>query len=59
MADQAKRRIQAIGGQLSPASSTWLKPLTKVAAGSSTPRVQGKVVIITGTWLFFSSCCSY
>ncbi|KAG9256413.1 uncharacterized protein F5Z01DRAFT_509146 [Emericellopsis atlantica] len=48
MADQAKRRIQAIGDQLSPGSSTELKPLTKVAAGSSTPRVKDKVVIITG-----------
>ncbi|KAI6781370.1 uncharacterized protein J7T54_002262 [Emericellopsis cladophorae] len=48
MADQAKRRIQALGDQLSPGSSTELKPMTKVAAGSSAPRVKDKVVIITG-----------
>jgi NAD(P)-dependent dehydrogenase (short-subunit alcohol dehydrogenase family) len=48
MSEQAKQRIQAIGQQLSPSSSTGLLPIAKVAAGSSSPRVQGKVVIITG-----------
>ena len=52
MSEQAKRRIQAIGQQLnagsSDSSSTSLPPIAKVAAGSSSPRVQGKVVIITG-----------
>ncbi|KAF7550563.1 hypothetical protein G7046_g7978 [Stylonectria norvegica] len=41
MSDQAERRIKAIGQQLQP-------PIAKVAAGSSSPRVQGKVIIITG-----------
>lgn len=41
MSDKAQRRLQAIGQQLQP-------PIKKVAAGSSSPRVQGKVVIITG-----------
>lgn len=52
MSEQAKRRIQAIGQQLdagsSGSASTGLPPITKVAAGSSFPRVQGKVIIITG-----------
>ncbi|CAM1509952.1 Fc.00g002870.m01.CDS01 [Cosmosporella sp. VM-42] len=41
MSDKAQKRIQAIGQQLLP-------PINKVAPGSSSPRVQGKVVIITG-----------
>lgn len=41
MSEKAAERIQAIGKQLLP-------PINKVAAGSSTPRVQGKVIIITG-----------
>ena len=48
MADQqAGRRIQAIGQQLQP-SPSGLPPIQRVAAGSSAPRAQGKVVIITG-----------
>ncbi|GJN74195.1 3-alpha-(or 20-beta)-hydroxysteroid dehydrogenase [Purpureocillium lilacinum] len=48
MADQqAGRRIQAIGQQLQPPPS-GLPPIRRVAAGSSAPRAQGKVVIITG-----------
>lgn len=41
MSDKAQERIDAIGKQLLP-------PITKVAPGSSAPRVQNKVVIITG-----------
>jgi NAD(P)-dependent dehydrogenase (short-subunit alcohol dehydrogenase family) len=52
MSEQAKQRIQALGQQLgagsSSSSATGLPPIPKVAAGSSTPRVHGKVVIITG-----------
>lgn len=52
MSDQAQRRIQAIGQQLQPgassSSSTGLPPITKVASGSSSPRVKDKVIIITG-----------
>lgn len=42
MADQAKQRLQAVSDQL--------KPINKVAPGSSTARVQGKVIIITGSY---------
>lgn len=45
MADKAQQRIQALGNQL---SGTGLPPINKVAPGSSTLRVQGKVIIITG-----------
>jgi NAD(P)-dependent dehydrogenase (short-subunit alcohol dehydrogenase family) len=55
MSDSAQRRIQAIGQQLAGSSdnttsttSSSLPPIAKVAPGSSAPRVQGKVVIITG-----------
>ena len=64
MSDQAQRRIQAIGQQLSApsssggqgrsssssssSSSTGLPPIRKLAAGSSSPRAKDKVVIITG-----------
>jgi NAD(P)-dependent dehydrogenase (short-subunit alcohol dehydrogenase family) len=55
MSDQAQRRIQAIGQQLSSPSSSGgegssssLPPIKKLAAGSSSPRAKGKVVIITG-----------
>ncbi|UNI20283.1 hypothetical protein JDV02_006383 [Purpureocillium takamizusanense] len=51
MADQQQdpgRRIQAIGQHLQPPSPSGLPPIQRVAAGSSTPRVQGKVAIITG-----------
>ena len=44
MADQAQRRIQALGQQL----EGGLKPITKIADGSSAPRAKDKVVIITG-----------
>lgn len=44
MPDQAQRRIAAIGQQL----KSDLPPITKVAAGSSSPRAKDKVVIITG-----------
>ncbi|KAM0298938.1 hypothetical protein HYE67_009459 [Fusarium culmorum] len=42
MSDKAQDRINAIGNQLLP-------PINKVAPGSSKLRVEGKVVIITGT----------
>jgi len=51
MSDQAQRRIQAIGQQLSSSSSgdsSSLPPIKKIAAGSSSPRAKDKVVIITG-----------
>lgn len=57
MSDQAQRRIQAIGQQLSSpssssgggqGSSSSLPPIRKLAAGSSSPRAKDKVVIITG-----------
>ncbi|KAF7534414.1 hypothetical protein G7Z17_g13365 [Cylindrodendrum hubeiense] len=41
MSDKAQKRIDAIGKQLLP-------PISKVAPGSSAPRVKNKVVIITG-----------
>ncbi|KHN98280.1 3-oxoacyl-acyl carrier protein reductase [Metarhizium album ARSEF 1941] len=47
MADRAQSRINAIGQQLKP-SSTTLPPITKVAGKSNGPRAQDKVVIITG-----------
>jgi hypothetical protein len=43
MPDKARDRIDAIGKQLSP-----LPPVSKVAPGSSLPRVKDKVIIITG-----------
>lgn len=49
MSDQAQRRIQAVGQHLSGGGSSSLAPLKKVAAGSSTLRLKGKVAIITGT----------
>ncbi|CAI6098558.1 unnamed protein product [Clonostachys chloroleuca] len=48
---KAKERVQAIGEQLdtsSSASETGLPPVHKASPGSSSPRVRGKVVIITG-----------
>lgn len=56
MADQAQRRIKAIGQQLeggsssssSSSSAPALKPINKVAQGSSSLRVKDKVIIITG-----------
>ena len=50
MSDQAQRRISAIGQQL----KSDLPPITRVAAGSSSPRAKDKVVIITGKALFIS-----
>ncbi|TDZ74652.1 3-oxoacyl-[acyl-carrier-protein] reductase FabG [Colletotrichum trifolii] len=41
MADNAQRRLQALGNQLSPS-------ITKIAGPSAAARVQDKVVIITG-----------
>lgn len=45
--DSAHHRIDAIGKQLRPPHPS-LPPIAKVAPGSSLPRVNGKVVIITG-----------
>lgn len=45
MAESAKHRLQAISSQL----SSPLPPIVKVAPESNTPRVAGKVIIITGT----------
>lgn len=47
MSDKAQDRINAIGNQLLP-------PINKVAPGSSKLRVEGKVVIITGTWQIYT-----
>ncbi|KAH0602019.1 hypothetical protein MHUMG1_00898 [Metarhizium humberi] len=47
MADQAQKRITAIGQQLEP-SPGGLPPIVKVAGKSNGPRAEGKVVIITG-----------
>lgn len=43
MADNAQRRLQALGKQLGGPA-----PIAKVAGPSAAPRVQDKVVIITG-----------
>ncbi|KAI0834242.1 NAD(P)-binding protein [Hypoxylon sp. FL0890] len=55
MADAAKRRVQALGNQLSPPTSSSsssspeaLPTIKKVAGKSAGPRVEGKVVIVTG-----------
>ncbi|KAK1772340.1 hypothetical protein QBC33DRAFT_574961 [Phialemonium atrogriseum] len=52
MSDSAKRRLEAIGNQLSPAGTNssfeGIPLIKKVAPDSNGPRVQGKVVIITG-----------
>ncbi|EMR62128.1 putative 3-oxoacyl-(acyl-carrier-protein) reductase protein [Eutypa lata UCREL1] len=56
MSDQARERIQALGNQLSPgnnnnnntSSENALPPIQKVAGKSAGPRVEGKVIIITG-----------
>ncbi|OTA99852.1 hypothetical protein M426DRAFT_324744 [Hypoxylon sp. CI-4A] len=60
MSDTAKQRVQALGNQLSPPNSsssssstsssspTQIPPIKKVAGKSTGPRVEGKVVIITG-----------
>lgn len=49
MSDAAKQRIAALGGQLAPQSSGEIPAIKKIAGASNGPRVQGKVVIITGT----------
>ncbi|KAI1389196.1 NAD(P)-binding protein [Hypoxylon trugodes] len=52
MSDTAKQRIQALGNQIASSSSTsffeGIPTIKKVAGKSAGPRVQGKVVIITG-----------
>lgn len=48
MSDSAKRRVEAIGSHLAPAPPSGLPPVIQVAPGSDTPRVAGKVVIVTG-----------
>lgn len=60
MSDQARERVQALGNQISPSSAgsssndaaadDTLPPIQKVAGRSAGPRVEGKVVIITGTF---------
>lgn len=45
MAESAKERLQALGKQLAPNGVPSIK---QVAPASTAPRVQGKVVIITG-----------
>lgn len=47
MADKAKQRIDALGKQL----DHEIPAIKKVAGNSSGPRVQGKVIIITGAAL--------
>ncbi|KAI1374755.1 putative 3-oxoacyl-reductase FabG [Hypoxylon crocopeplum] len=52
MSEAAKQRIQALGSQISPPSSSssfeGIPTIKKVAGKSAVPRVEGKVVIITG-----------
>ncbi|KAH9896331.1 3-oxoacyl-acyl carrier protein reductase [Xylariomycetidae sp. FL2044] len=51
MSDTAKERIQALGNQLAPpqqAVTEGIPTIKKVAGTSSGPRLEGKVVIITG-----------
>ncbi|KAI0862543.1 putative 3-oxoacyl-reductase FabG [Xylaria cubensis] len=53
MSDTAKRRIAALGSQLSSQSNSsgsfeGMPAIKKIAGTSNGPRVQGKVVIITG-----------
>ncbi len=56
MSDSAKQRVQAISNQLSPPESgNGIPPIIKVAPDSNSQRAAGKVVIVTGTELFFSS----
>ncbi|KAI0388825.1 putative 3-oxoacyl-reductase FabG [Xylariaceae sp. FL0594] len=48
-ADNAKQRIAALGSQLSsPPPQTQIPAVKKIAGPANGPRVQGKVVIITG-----------
>ncbi|KAI2642323.1 hypothetical protein GGS21DRAFT_300416 [Xylaria nigripes] len=48
MSETAKRRIAALGNQLSTSGSGAIPAIKKIAGASNGPRVQGKVVIITG-----------
>ncbi|KAI1395996.1 3-oxoacyl-acyl carrier protein reductase [Hypoxylon fuscum] len=54
MSDAAKQRIQALGNQISPPTSSdtesfeGIPAVQKVAGKSAGPRVAGKVVIVTG-----------
>lgn len=48
MSDQAQRRLNALGKQLDSDASGSIPPIVKIASGSSSLRVEGKVVIITG-----------
>ncbi|KAI2602330.1 NAD(P)-binding protein [Hypoxylon sp. NC1633] len=51
MSGTAKQRVQALGNQISPpaaSSPERIPTIKKVASKSAAPRVEGKVVIITG-----------
>ena len=53
MAEQAQKRIQALGQHLDGSGSnastgTGLPPIQRRAGPSNGPRVEGKVIIITG-----------
>lgn len=54
MSGPAKRRLDAIGKQLSPADANAtfedIPLIKKVAPDSDGPRLKGKVAIITGKW---------
>ncbi|EFY93584.1 3-oxoacyl-(acyl-carrier-protein) reductase [Metarhizium acridum CQMa 102] len=58
MADQAQKRINAIGQQLEP-SPRGLPPIIKVAGKSNGPRAEGKVVIITENGAKAVYICDY
>ena len=64
MTEKARERIQALGNQLSPLPAKQneggidsnksdaegaLPPIQKVAGKSAGPRVEGKIIIVTGT----------
>ncbi|KAL7623611.1 hypothetical protein AAE478_005163 [Parahypoxylon ruwenzoriense] len=54
MSDTAKQRVQALGSQLSPprtsgvSSQGAIPPVKKLAGASAGPRLEGKVIIVTG-----------
>lgn len=55
MSDTAKQRIAALGSQLSPQGNSsggfeGMPAIKRVAGASNGPRVQGKVIIITGRY---------
>lgn len=57
MAEKAKQRLHAIGKQVAPAvieDETFedVPPIKQVGPVSNGPRAQGKVVIITGKYIF-------